>query len=411
VNIRPIRNDADHERALERLTALLERTPALDSEESSEIEVLGTLIEKYEAEHYPVAWPSPVEAIRFRMDQEGLRNKDLVPYIGSPSKVSEVLNGKRPLSLTMIRKLHRHLGIPAEVLLDAPGEAGESAGDDPDPSSFPAREMHRRGYFAHAPDRWSDAKREIGRHLKGFMQSAGIKEASAAYCRSTAHYRQGKTMQETALLAWQARVLIRARERAVPSYAHGTVTKAFLDRVAALSVLDDGPRCAREFLEKHGIALVVEPHLQRTYLDGAAFLSEDGQPVIGLTLRHDKLDNFWFTLLHELVHVGWHLSGERRAIFDDLSEAAQDALEQEADKKAAEVLIPTPLWKNAAVRSTQRARDARQFAISIQRHHAIVVGRLQRDTDDFSLLARTIGIGRRQVRCQFPEFDNQRAPA
>lgn len=402
MNIRPIRNDMDHERALARLMALLECAPASDSEESAEAEVLGALIEKYETEYFPIAAPDPIEAIRFRMDQEGLRNKDLVPYIGSPSKVSEVLNGKRPLSLSMIRNLHQHLGIPAEVLL---GDSGEADGNDADPSSFPTREMHRRGYFADAPERWADAKKQIERHLKEFMRSAGIREASPAYCRSTAHYRQGKTIERAALLAWQARVMIRSRECTVAPYMQGTITDAFLDRVAALSVLDDGPRSAREFLEKHGIALVIEPHLQRTYLDGAAFLGEDGMPVIGLTLRHDKLDNFWFTLLHELVHVGWHLSESRNAIFDDLNQVAHDDFEQEADAKAAEALIPEDRWRRAAVRRSRRAQDARQFAMSIQRHPAIVVGRLQRDTGNFKLLARTIGIGRGQVRYQFAEFD------
>jgi HTH-type transcriptional regulator/antitoxin HigA len=117
MNIRPIYDSKDHERALARLTTLLESDPAPESDAGTELEVLAALIEQYEAEHFPIESPTPVEAIRFRMDQAGLRNKDLVPFIGSASKVSEVLNGKRPLSLTMIRNLHRHLGIPAEVLV------------------------------------------------------------------------------------------------------------------------------------------------------------------------------------------------------------------------------------------------------------------------------------------------------
>ena len=83
---------------------------------------LPLLVEQYEREHYPIALPDPVEAILFRMEQGGLTRKDLVPYIGSLSKVSEVLNRKRSLSVTMIRALHAGLGIPAEVLLQAAGE-------------------------------------------------------------------------------------------------------------------------------------------------------------------------------------------------------------------------------------------------------------------------------------------------
>jgi antitoxin component HigA of HigAB toxin-antitoxin module len=85
-----------------------------------EEELLVLLVEKYEAEHYPIDLPDPVEAIKFRMEQEGLEPKDLIPYLGSQSKVSEVLNYKRPLSLSMIRSLQEGLGIPAEVLIQRP---------------------------------------------------------------------------------------------------------------------------------------------------------------------------------------------------------------------------------------------------------------------------------------------------
>lgn len=117
MNIRPIRTAKDHQRALAELSALLDADPKSKSPEADRAEVLGTLIEDYESRHFPVEQPTPLEAIRFRMDQLGMKQRDLVPYIGAPSKVSEVLNGKRPLSLSMIRALHEHLGIPAEVLI------------------------------------------------------------------------------------------------------------------------------------------------------------------------------------------------------------------------------------------------------------------------------------------------------
>lgn len=406
MNIRPIRNDNDHEQALARLTTLLERDPAPESDASAELEVLTTLIEQYEAKHYPIATPTPVAAIRFRMDQLGLRNKDLVPYIGSASKVSEVLNGKRPLSLAMIRKLHRHLDIPAEVLIQNQSEPEDQASDRLEPSAFPVKTMYKRGYFKGAPARWADAGKKSAALLEQLMADAGIREAGQAYCRSTAHYRDGKTLDNAALLAWQARVLVRARERDVRCYTRGAVDEVFMDRVAAISIFDEGPRLAREFLEKHGIAVVIEPHLPKTYLDGAAFLREDGSPVIGLTLRHDKLDNFWFTLLHELAHVSWHLAPERSAIFDDLAKTATDEIEREADAKATETLIPQKQWRFAAVRESQTAEDARSLAQTVQRHPAVIVGRLQRETDNYRLLAKSVGIGRGQVRCQFEEFQD-----
>lgn len=402
MNIRPIHNSKDHEQALARLAALLESDPAPDSDAGAELEVLTTLIEKYEAENFPIEPPTPVEAIRFRMDQQGLKNKDLVPYIGSASKVSEVLNGKRPLSLTMIRNLHRHLGIPAEVLIQDEGDA--SGGSDLDPKQFPVKDMHQRGYFSMAPAKWTDAKKRVPTFLARLMRDAGIHNASAAYCRSTAHYRQGKTLNEAALLAWQARVLIRSKERKLGSWQAGTVDEAFLEKVADLSVFDEGPRLARELLEKQGIAVVIEPHLPKTYLDGAAFLREDGVPVIGLTLRHDKLDNFWFTLLHELVHVGWHLAEDRTAIFDDVTETAGDDIEREADEKAGEALIPASAWRKAKLNDDPTPEAAIALARKQNRHPAIVVGRLQREEDNYRLLVKSPGIGRGEVRKQFSEF-------
>ena len=91
--------------------------PDPDSEEGAFFEALITLIEAYERKHYPISPPDPVEAIKFRMDQGGLSVKDLEPIIGKPNRVYEVLNRKRPLTLAMIRRLHRSLGIPADVLI------------------------------------------------------------------------------------------------------------------------------------------------------------------------------------------------------------------------------------------------------------------------------------------------------
>lgn len=117
MTIQPIRTQSDHERAMTRLTACLENDPEPGTSAADEAEVLATLIEHYESVQFPVERPSPIDAILFRMDQLDLAQKDLVPYIGSASKVSEILNGKRTLSLPMIRRLHDGLGIPADVLI------------------------------------------------------------------------------------------------------------------------------------------------------------------------------------------------------------------------------------------------------------------------------------------------------
>jgi HTH-type transcriptional regulator/antitoxin HigA len=113
--LKPIRSNADYKRALaeiERLWGAKSGTPAGDR-----LDVLATLIDAYEAEHYPMGPPDPIEAIKFRMEQQGLTRKDLEPLIGTRTRVAEVLNRRRSLSIAMIRRLHERLGIPAEVLI------------------------------------------------------------------------------------------------------------------------------------------------------------------------------------------------------------------------------------------------------------------------------------------------------
>ena len=115
MNIKPIRSDEDLTNAFKRLEVIFQAEAG--TPEADEMEVLVTLIEVYENKHYSIESASPIEAIKFQMDQRGLKLKDLQAFLGSPSKVSEVMNGKRPLSLNMIKKLHSGLTIPYENLL------------------------------------------------------------------------------------------------------------------------------------------------------------------------------------------------------------------------------------------------------------------------------------------------------
>jgi HTH-type transcriptional regulator/antitoxin HigA len=118
IKIRPIKTEADYDAALDRAAALMDAEEG--TAEADELDVLATLIEAYEDKHYPMDPPDPIDAIKFRMEQYGLTRKDLESMIGTRTRVAEVLNGKRNLSITMIRKLHDKLGISAEVLIQPP---------------------------------------------------------------------------------------------------------------------------------------------------------------------------------------------------------------------------------------------------------------------------------------------------
>ena len=117
MDIAPIKTKRDHTRALKEIEGLM--TAKRNTPEGDRLDVLVTLVEAWEAKHFPFDLPDPVAAIRYHMEQNGLAPKDLVPYIGGRGRVYEVLNRKRPLSLKMIWRLHQGLGIPAESLIKA----------------------------------------------------------------------------------------------------------------------------------------------------------------------------------------------------------------------------------------------------------------------------------------------------
>jgi HTH-type transcriptional regulator/antitoxin HigA len=119
MDIKPIRGEADYERALRRVEELWNSPEG--SAESDELDILATLVEAYEQEHYPIELPDPIEAIKFRLEQKGKDSRALIGVIGQRTRVYEVLQGKRPLSLNMIRNLHDEFDIPAEVLIQPAG--------------------------------------------------------------------------------------------------------------------------------------------------------------------------------------------------------------------------------------------------------------------------------------------------
>lgn len=122
MNIHPIRTAQDYKATLKEISALMDLDPDLGTPDGDRLDVLATLVQAYEAKHHRVAPPDPIEAIKFRMEQSGLSVKDLEPMIGKSNRVYEVLSHKRPLTLAMIRRLHKGLGIPADVLI---AEAGD----------------------------------------------------------------------------------------------------------------------------------------------------------------------------------------------------------------------------------------------------------------------------------------------
>ena len=197
------------------------------------------------------------------------------------------------------------------------------------------------------------------------------------------------------------------RVRLETPFEQRSLTPAVLRDITRLSFFDDGPLLAREFLMKHGIHLIVVPHLARTYLDGGAFLLPGGNAIIGLTLRHDRLDNFWFTLLHELAHLARHLSDECRLIVDDLDpcshrEGGLGHAENEADEMASVALVPKRHWPALEAAELPKASDVLSLAARLRVHPAVIAGRIRFNQRNFRILSNLVGSG--QVRRLFPEY-------
>ncbi len=383
-----IKNSKDHAAMLKRLEELMIADPRPGSKEEEELELLAFLIADYENRTVKIPAATPAEAIRFRMEQSGLTQQDLVPYIGSKSRVSEVLSGKRGLTLDMVRKLHDGLGIPLKSLVQ--GETVELP-ERIEPARYPVKEMFLRGFFAAAfGTDWHRAKERAEEMLQAFFQGRE-RDPICALNRQTT--REKSKIDVCALHAWRCRVLDRAAALNLPDYDPEALNPAFIKQLTALSGLPQGPLLVQQRLHAAGVAVVIEEHLPRTHLDGAALWHPDGFPVVALTLRYDRLDNFWFTLFHELGHVVEHLgSAPGEGFLDtDIDSASEKDIERQADRFALNSFIPAANWDRLG--SLEYADEIRAAAKKLAIHPAIIAGRLRREAGDYRKHRTLIGQG------------------
>lgn len=392
---RLISSDSEYQTALVRLKELIVIDPEPDSELANELNLLSLIVEDYEAKQFTFSPPTPIEAIKFRMDQLNLIQRDLVPYIGSRSKVSEVLSGSRPLSLPMIRSLSHNLYIPANVLLQEyqTADAGESQVDW---EKFPVREMKKRKWITSLDTTHSG----LGSALQRFLSVLPEQQLTSVLFRKTSHVRSNRLMDKYALTAWTARIANKAEQEELENkYDPSNLNKDVLTELVRLSAKDKGPLYAKKFLSKLGVALIIEPHLPRTHLDGAALLFN--QPIIGLTLRHDRIDNFWFTLIHEITHIFLHLGRQTDSFFDDLDlRTAEDPREKEADALTREIIIPRSVWDSNAASQLPTADAAFSLADKLRIHPALVAGKIRFEYNNFRILGNLVG--NNEVQRLFP---------
>lgn len=391
IKVRVIKTPQEHEAAIARLSALMDLEIQPKSDTEAELELLSVVIEAYERTQAPPTLLDPIEVILFYMDQRGLKKSDMVPYFGSISKVSDVISRKRPLSLAMIRKLHQGLGISADMLMNESLHDGFDADAEPavDFEKLPFKEMIDRRPFRGFVKSVSDFKERAEEVLRQYVPEVFSMHTSPAMLRATLAQQGQRIMDSHALLVWRATVIHKARRLKLEGKYHkDVITMEWLRELAKLSSFEKGPLLAQEYLSKAGIALVFEEHYKKTYLDGAAML--DGErPIVGLTLRYDRLDNFWFALLHELMHIKEHLINGNIFIADNLDDKQRTdaAFEEEADRGARDALIPPEDWQRAAFGSAPDTKTVKVFAKSIRISPTIVAGRIRREQHNYRLLS------------------------
>lgn len=391
-----VRTEEQYHRYLEEVQSLMALGGTLGAKQCDRLELLTVLLEAYENTKFPVEAPDPIDSILFRMEEKGLKRADLVPYFGTSSRVSEVLGRKRPLTVQMIRALSLGLGLSADTLIGLATTDSTERKSEIDWSKFPIREMSKRGWLESLATKSKTSVEDV---VKSFIADAGLQFGAASFRRTLAGEANSPTTQY-ALYAWLARVIqkARAKKTALGIFDKSTLSAGFLRELAQLSWSDRGPLLAVEYLEKHGIAVVIEPHLKGTLLDGAALNDIDDMPIVGITLRHDRLDNFWFTLLHEVAHL-WKHVGTNEAFLDDLDTTSEDRREAEANRLAKEAFIPRMLWKRSDAFISPSKESIDKLSRELKIHPSIIAGRLRRETGNYRVFSDLIGLN--QVRAMF----------
>jgi len=331
----------------------------------------------------------------------GMSQKDLGTFLGLKEQQIQRYEAERYRSASLDRLIEI-----ADALSVRISERAELVGTDrleavtPEAwQAFPIAEMYKRGWFEDFSGTMAQARKAASELVPAFLRGAHAQYAPIAFHRKSV--RSNGQVHESAIAAWEARIRsVADRHPPETAFDRSRISDDWLEGLVRLSLDPNGPAASVDFLRAAGITLVVERQLPGTLLDGAALRSLDRHAIVALTLRHDRLDNFWFTLLHEIGHLKLHVGeGEFAAIFDDTDAPAGDQVERDADLFAQEVLLSSEKWKLGVSRYTRTEKavltDAKRFGVG----PAIIAGRIRREADDYTLLRTLVGNG--EVRRQF----------
>lgn len=338
---------------------------------------------------------SPGEFIRTAMEAKGWTQSDLAYALGSPvASVNQIMNDKRGISNNMALALAAALGLEPREIARVQADWDVLRADAPDPailarsrilSQYPLREMVKRG--------WVDPENGRGPLEEQVCRFFGVKSMD-----EIPHLRHSgkKTSYESIppeQLAWLFRVKSIASEMNSPTFDKAKLQEA-IDEFSRLRAKPDGMRHVPMLLEGAGVRFVVVEGLPKAAIDGVCFWLHQAAPVIGMSLRYDRIDNFWFVLRHECAHV-LHGHGKSEAILDcDLGESdpACSINEEEriANQEAADFCVPTERMTSFYLRKKPyfAEREVEAFAKIVGTHPGLVVGQLQRRMGRYDFLRK-----------------------
>ena len=335
----------------------------------------------------PARVSPPGRILKRELEARGWTQKDLAEIMGRPHQtINGIINGNKQITSETALELADALGTSAELWTNleskyrlhlAKKERKHSSNDSNITrksrlySLVPVPEMVKRGWLAAA-----DSVEEMEGQVCRFFNISCIREKPqlALSCRQA----EDRTPKTSAQVAWARRVENIAREQIVPKFDRKRLGAAIPEILSYASTLEDIDLVSKK-LRSLGVRFIILPQLSKTFLDGAAFYLED-EPVIALTLRYDRIDNFWFTLMHEVGHV---VAGHKGSYLDDMDNLEVNQEETEANQLAASWLLDEQALMSF-VRNTKpyfSEKKVLDFAKLQQRHPGIVVGRLQRNGD------------------------------
>lgn len=323
---------------------------------------------------------------------KGLSQKDLARKLGLREQAIQRWEGEkyRSISLSNYQKVAQTLGVKWQMQEVTPlaEEWGLSYDVTRDDLSKLVRHARAQGWLTAEEGSDENAIATLVRYVGDHV----IRYGTPSLLRTG--LKKNERPESWALLSWKAQVTRRAETViAAERPRYRPINVSWLVDLVRLSQRDDGPLRARDLLLQHGVVLIAEPQVAGMSLDGASFLADE-TPVIGLTLLRDTLDNFWFTLLHEVAHIILHYrTGLAAGFFDDFTAGDFDEFEVEANLFASNLLIPEEAWTRSPARISKSPEPIERLAAQLKIHPAIVFGRIRMERNDYSIFSNKIGRG------------------